>query len=36
VHVALKQVRESKEKRTAALEDILWALLNTEEFLYNH
>jgi uncharacterized protein DUF1553 len=36
LHVALKQVRDTKEKRTAALEDILWALLNTEEFLYNH
>jgi hypothetical protein len=36
VHVALRQVRESKEPRAAALEDILWALVNTEEFLYNH
>jgi len=36
VHFALRQVRDSKEPRAAALEDILWALVNTEEFLYNH
>jgi hypothetical protein len=35
-HVALSQVRMKKEQRTAALQDILWALLNTQEFLYNH
>ena len=35
VQVALHQVRATKERR-AALEDLLWALLNTEEFLYNH
>ncbi len=36
LHVALSQVRDKKEKRQAAFEDILWALVNTEEFLYNH
>jgi hypothetical protein len=34
--VALRQVRDRKEKRQTAFEDLLWALLNTEEFLYNH
>jgi hypothetical protein len=36
LHVALQRVRDKKEQRQAALEDILWALVNTEEFLYNH
>jgi hypothetical protein len=36
VQVALKQVRVTREQRTAALEDLLWALVNTQEFLYNH
>jgi hypothetical protein len=36
MHAALKHVHVAKEKRRAALEDVLWALLNTEEFLYNH
>jgi hypothetical protein len=36
VQVALKQVRFQKDQRTAALEDLLWALINTQEFLYNH
>jgi len=28
--------RESPGKRRAAIEDVLWTLLNTKEFLYNH
>jgi hypothetical protein len=36
LHVALQRVRDKKEKRQAADEDLLWALANTEEFLYNH
>jgi len=36
LHVALQQVRAKMEQRAPALEDILWALLNTQEFLYNH
>jgi hypothetical protein len=36
LHVALQQVRAKAAKRQAAFQDILWALVNTEEFLYNH
>ncbi len=36
IHVALQQARAKKEQRAAALEDLLWALLNSQEFLYNH
>ena len=28
--------QESAPKRREAIEDILWTLLNTKEFLYNH
>jgi hypothetical protein len=33
--VAIKHLEKSKDQR-AAFEDILWALINTKEFLFNH
>jgi hypothetical protein len=32
----LKVFTEAGEDRQAAVEDVLWALLNTRGFVYNH
>jgi hypothetical protein len=34
--VMLKVFAEAKEDRQGAVEDVLWALLNTRGFVYNH
>jgi hypothetical protein len=34
--VALAYLREHKEKRRQAVEDLAWTLLNTTEFVFNH
>lgn len=34
--VALAHVEKHKDKKQTAYEDILWALVNTKEFLFNH
>ena len=32
----LQAFHESADQRRAATEDVLWTLLNTREFIYNH
>jgi hypothetical protein len=32
----LEAVDDSPEGRRQAVEDLLWAVLNTKDFLYNH
>ena len=34
--VALAHIEKHKDKKQTAYEDILWALVNTKEFLFNH
>lgn len=34
--VALAHIEKHKDKKQVAYEDILWALINTKEFLFNH
>jgi hypothetical protein len=34
--VALAHIEKHKDKKQTAYEDILWALINTKEFLFNH
>lgn len=34
--VALAHIEKHKDKKNVAYEDILWALVNTKEFLFNH
>jgi hypothetical protein len=36
VQVALAHIQKHQEKKAVAYEDILWALINTKEFLFNH
>jgi hypothetical protein len=36
VQVALTYIESHKDNIPAAYEDILWALINTKEFLFNH
>ena len=36
LQVALAHIGKHQEKKTVAYEDILWALINTKEFLFNH
>jgi hypothetical protein len=36
VHVALTYIESHQDNVPAAYEDILWALINTKEFLFNH
>jgi hypothetical protein len=34
--VALAHIEKHKDNKKVAYEDILWALINTKEFLFNH
>ena len=34
--LVLKRISESQDGRQAVLEDLFWALLNSEEFIFNH
>ena len=36
MQVALAHVEKHKDNKAIAYEDILWALINTKEFLFNH
>ena len=36
IAVAMKHLEKHKDKKQIAYEDILWALINTKEFLFNH
>ncbi len=36
IDVAVEHIKRHEDKKNVAYEDILWALLNTKEFLFNH
>ena len=34
--IAVKAIASAGDKKRAAIEDVLWALLNSAEFVFNH